>query len=62
MFKTPKLSSNLCDYSDEYIVVKEEITAEGNDTANRENKNLNFKKNAQFRSCISKTINAFIDN
>ena len=44
MFKTPKLSSNLCDYSDEYIVVKEEITAEGNGTANRENKNLNFKK------------------
>ena len=30
-FKTSKLRSNLCDYSDSYIVVKGTITVEGDD-------------------------------
>ena len=50
-FKTPLLRSNLCDYSDAYIVVKGEITVKGDGNANRRNKKLTFK-NAPFRSCI----------
>ena len=55
------LRSDLCDYSDAYIVVKEPITVEGGDDDKKRDKNL-FKNNAQFRSCISKINNTFIDN
>ena len=55
------LRSDLCDYSDAYIVVKEPITVEGGDDDKKRHKNL-FKNNAQFRSCISKINNTFIDN
>ena len=54
--------SDLCDYSDAYIVVKRKITVKGYDNANRRNKKLTFKNNASFRSCISKINNAFADN
>ena len=61
-FKTSMLRSNLCGYSDAYFVVKGRITVEGdNDTITR-NKKLMFKKNAPFRSCISKINNTFVDN
>ena len=61
-FKTSMLRSDLCGYSDAYFVVKGRITDEGdNDTITR-NKKLIFKKNAPFRSCISKINNTFIDN
>ena len=56
------LTSDLCDYSDVYIVVKGTITAEGNNVAKTRNKKLIFKNNAPFRSCISKIDNTFIDN
>ena len=46
------LRSDLCDYSDVYIVVKEEITVKGDDNAYRRNKKLTFKSNAPFRACI----------
>ena len=59
-FKTPMLRSNLCAYSDTYIVEKGTITAEGNDNANRRNKNLNFKNNTPSRSCISKINDTFV--
>ena len=36
------LRSDLCDYSDAYIVVKGEITVEGNNENNREDKTLTF--------------------
>ena len=48
------LRSYLCDYSDEYIVVKRRITVTGNNDANTRNKKLSFTKNAQFVLCISK--------
>ena len=54
-FKTLMLRSDLCDYSDGYIFVKERITIEGNNDNNRVNKKLAFK-NVPFVSCISKSI------
>ena len=52
-FKTYKLRSDLCDYSDAYIAVKGAITVEGVDDANKRNKYLNFKNNLSFLSYIS---------
>ena len=53
--------SDLCDYSDAYIVIKGDITVTSptNDTCD---KNLAFKNNALFISCISKINNTLIDN
>ena len=52
--KTSMLRSDLCDFSDAYIVVKEDIALKGNKNANKRNKNLAFKNNAPFMNCISK--------
>ena len=56
------LKSDLNDYNDAYILVKERISVKGTDNANRWNKKLTFKNNALFRSCISKTNNTLIGN
>ena len=56
------LRSDLCDYSDAYIVLKGTITAEGDNNANKPNKNLAFKNNAPFINCISKISGVKIDN
>ena len=61
-FKTSILRSDLCDYSDAYIVVKGIINVRGTNGNNRRNKGLTFKNNAPFRSCILNISNAFIDN
>ena len=61
-FKTLMLRSDLCDYSDAYIVVKGDITLEGDNDANKRNKNLAFKNNAPFINCISKINGVKIDN
>ena len=61
-FKTSMLRSDLCDYSDAYIVVKGIINVTGTNANNRRNKKLTFKNNAPFRSCISKINNTFIEN
>ena len=60
-FKSSMLRSDLCDYGNAYIVVKETITVEG-DNDEKRNKKLTFKNNAPFRSCISKINNTFIDS
>ena len=52
--KTSMLRSDLCDFSDAYIVVKGTITLEDDSDANKRNKNLAFKNNAPFCNCISK--------
>ena len=52
--KTSMIRSDLCDFSDAYIVVKGTITAEGDNNANKRNKNLACKNNAPFIKCISK--------
>ena len=56
------LSSNLCDYSDAYIIVKGRTSVRGTNDANKINTNLTFKKSVPFRSCILKFNNAFVEN
>ena len=51
------LRSNLCNYSDAYIVVKVRISVSGTDDAMKRNEKLNFKNNVPFRSNISKINN-----
>ena len=60
-FETSMLRSDLCDYSDAYIVVKGSVTA-ANPNSIMYDKNLAFKNNAPFTSCISKINNTLIDN
>ena len=55
-FKTSMLRSNLCDYSDAYIVVKGTITVTRPNSVLYDKK-LAFKKNAPFVFCISKINN-----
>ena len=43
--KTLMLRSDCCDFSDAYIVVKGDITFEGDNDANKQSKNLAFKNN-----------------
>ena len=54
------LISNLCDYSDAYIVVKGTITVVRPDNEKR-NKAKAFKNNASFIDCISKINGVKID-
>ena len=56
------LRSDLCDYSDAYIVVKKRITVKGGNDTKTRNKKLIFKDNAPFRTCISKINSTFRDN
>ena len=55
------LKSNLCDFSDAYILVKGRITVTDPNDANYDKK-LAFKNNAPFTSCISKINNTLFDN
>ena len=55
------LKSNLCNFSDAYIVVKGRITVADPNDANYDKK-LAFKNNAPFTSCISKINNTLVDN
>ena len=56
------LRSALCDFNDAYIVVKGNITLEGENDADKRNKNLEFKNNAPFTNCISKINGVKVDN
>ena len=60
--KTSMLRSDLCDFSDAYIVVKGDITLESGNDANKRNKDLAFKNNAPFINCISKMNGVKTDN
>ena len=65
-FKTSMLRSSLCDYSDAYIHVKENVsvnnTAADGAAANNTNKKEILKNCAPFTNCISKINNTQIDN
>ena len=61
-FKTPMLRSDLCDYSDAYIVLKREITIKNTDHVNIKNKKVTFKNNILFKSRISRINNTVVDN
>ena len=56
------LRSDLCDFSDAYIVLEADITLEGDNDANKQNKHLAFKNNAPFISCILIISGVKIDN
>ena len=63
-FKTSMLRSDLCDFSDAYIVVKGDITlmkAENRYFIDVRNRFLAFKNNAPFSNCISKINNVLIN-
>ena len=60
-FKTSMLRSDLCDYSDAYIVVKGTITVTDPDN-DAYDKESTLKYNAPFASCISKIDNTLPDN
>ena len=68
-FKTPMLRSNLCDYSDAYILVKGTITVralEVNNNANnirdKRNRPVILKNNAPFVSCITRINGELIED
>ena len=56
------LRSDLCNFSDAYIVVKVSINLEGDNDATKRNENLAFKINAPFINSISKINGVQIDN
>ena len=56
------LRSDLCDYSDAYIVVKGIITVEGANNRDKKNRPSAFKNNAPIISCISKINGVLIEN
>ena len=57
-FETKVIKSNLCDYSDAYILVTGDITA-ANGNANR---NVAFKNCASFTKCVTHINNEHVDN
>ena len=68
-FKTPMLRSNLCDYSDAYILVKGTITVtapgvnnNANNIRDKRNRPLILKSNAPFVSCITRINGELIED
>ena len=65
-FKTSILRSGLCEYSDAHVVVKGTTdllpAAAAANESDKTEKNVAFKNNAPFRSCISKVNSILIDN
>ena len=68
-FKTPTLKSNLCDYSDAYILVKGTITVtapgannDANNIRDKRNIPLILKNNAPFVSCITRIDGELIED
>ena len=68
-FKTPMLRSNLCDYSDAYILVKGTMTVTAlganngaNNIRDKKNRSLILKNNAPFVSCITRINGELIED
>ena len=61
-FKTPMLSSDLCDYADAYILVSSKITVAGSNPRDRQNRPVILKNNAPFISCITKINGELIED
>ena len=61
-FKTSMLRSDLCDFSEAYIVVKGIITVAGRSSSSRKNRPLAIKNNAPFIGCFLKINNTLIGN
>ena len=56
------LRSDLCDYSEAYFWVKEDIAATTENDNNSFDKKFAFKSNAPFTSCISKINGQLVEN
>ena len=56
-FLTSSLESSLCDYSDAYILVKENITVTGGNV----NTKVAFKNCAPFKECRTEINETFVD-
>ena len=68
-FKTPMLRSNLCDYSDAYILVKGTITVttpgvnhNANNIRDKRNRSVMLKNNSPFVSCITRINGELIED
>ena len=68
-FKTPMLRSNLCDYTDAYILVKGAITVtapgannNANNIRDKRNRLVILKNNAPFVSCIARINGELIED
>ena len=68
-FKTPMLRSDLCDYSDAYILVKDTITVtapgvnnNAHNIRDKRNRPLILKNNAPFASCITRINGELIED
>ena len=68
-FKTPMLRSNLCDYSDAYILVKGTITVtalgvnnNADNIRDKRNRPLILKNNALFVSCVTRINGELIED
>ena len=68
-FKTPMLRSNLCNYSDAYILVKGAITVtvpgannDPNNIRHKRNRPVVLKNNAPFVSCITRINGELIED
>ena len=61
-FKTTMLRSDLCDYSDAYILVNGTITVAGNQPREKQNRPSILKNNASFVSCITRINNELIED
>ena len=66
-FKTPMFRSDLCDYSDRFILVNGTVTVTANAGANnirdkKKNRKLILKDNALFVSCITRINNELIED
>ena len=57
-FETMVIKSNLCDYSDPYILVTEDITATGGNA----DTSVAFKTCAPFTKCITYISDEYVDN
>ena len=69
LIKSPMLRSNLCNYSDAYILVKGTITVaapgannDANNTRDKKNRPLILKNNAPFVSCITRINGELIED
>ena len=61
-FKTHMLRSDLCDYSDAYILVNGIITVAGNNPRDRQDRPVTLKNNAAFVSCITRINGELIED
>ena len=61
-FKTPMLRSNLCDYSDAYVLVNGTITVTGNHPRDRQNRPMILKNNSPFISSITRINGELIED